>query len=91
MELSPEQKKQYLIRRHKDLADCLKALETLDSAVLQRVGHQIKGNALTFGYPDLGTIGDALEKAIRAQDWEASREFVLKFQAFLDQQDPSSP
>ena len=83
MELSQDQKDKYIVRRRKDLEDCLSALEKRDPVVLQRVGHQMKGNALTFGFPELGQIGEELEKAIRAENWEKSREFVLLFQDFM--------
>ena len=83
MEISVELKTKYLSRRDKDLEDCLAALQFRDLALLERVGHQMKGNALTFGFAPLAEIGEAMETAARAADWSELQDRVTKMGQFL--------
>lgn len=94
MELQPsipdEMRRRYIERRKADFATVQKAIKEQDSETLQRVGHQIKGNAATFAYLDLEMIGIQLEESgvqndfARASlsaaafgDWLALQEGVL--------------
>lgn len=83
VEISPELKTKYLSRREQDLKDCFAALDSKEVALLERVGHQIKGNALTFGFGELATIGEEMETAARALDWNGLKAATLKFENFL--------
>ena len=48
---------------------------------LERMGHQIKGNALSFGYPELETIGRDVEEFARERN---KAELVKCFLLFSD-------
>lgn len=68
MELSNEIIQRYLERRKRDLDDCLSFLARRDFHEIEKIGHQLKGNGATFGYPELSVIGRNLEQAAQAHD-----------------------
>jgi len=70
MEISLELKKQYIARREKDLEDFVVAIDQKNAAYFIRVGHQLKGNALTYGFPELGLLGAKLEDAALTDNWD---------------------
>ncbi|MCC7460217.1 MAG: Hpt domain-containing protein, partial [Proteobacteria bacterium] len=46
----------YVLRREDDLNDRTKAVEKSDVPMFRKVGHQLKGNASSFGFDELLTI-----------------------------------
>ena len=83
IDIPEEMKVKYIERRKQDYEACLKALETNDFETFLRIGHQLKGNAASFGYDDLGLIAAALENAAKAQDLSLIKNLVSQFQSFL--------
>jgi HPt (histidine-containing phosphotransfer) domain-containing protein len=77
MEVPVEILSRYMERRKKDLESCLFNFESENFQELEKVGHQLKGNGLTFGHPDLSSIGSHLEVAAAAQD-QKEIELALK-------------
>jgi HPt (histidine-containing phosphotransfer) domain-containing protein len=51
----------YLIRRKSDLAELEKALASSNFEPFKRLGHQMKGNASSFGFNDLAQLAEKLE------------------------------
>ena len=72
-------KQQYIERRKVDLQKLEAALKQSDFSVVIRVGHQLKGNAVTFGFDELEMIGVALEGAGDAADLKAAQEALGSF------------
>ncbi len=63
MDLPPSMYVNYLARRkvdHARLKEALASAQGLDD--FKVVGHQIKGNATSFGFDDLVAIGERMEK-----------------------------
>lgn len=52
----------YIIRRKSDLAELEKALASSNFEPFKRLGHQMKGNASSFGFNDLATLAEKLEQ-----------------------------
>ena len=77
MEVPSDILSRYMERRKKDLEVCLINLEEENYSELEKVGHQLKGNGLTFGHPDLSSIGSHLEVAAAAQN-QKEIELALK-------------
>lgn len=74
----------YLIRREKDLQTLKSSLASRDLSEFKRIGHQLKGNAASFGYLDLEKIAIAMEKAaIEGDDFEAGKQLELFESWFL--------
>lgn len=68
MDLPPSMYVNYLARRkadHARLKEALASAQGLDD--FKVVGHQIKGNATSFGFDDLVAIGEKMEKLNPAQ------------------------
>ncbi|NJM09727.1 MAG: Hpt domain-containing protein [Bdellovibrionaceae bacterium] len=80
-----EARLKYLERRKKDIESLRTALATKTYDEFKRIGHQLKGNAASFGYNDLEKVAIQLEVAGERQDLhEASRQLGL-FEQWLNQ------
>ena len=80
----PEEVRQkYLERRKQDLADCRMALQKFDFKCFSFVGHQIKGNAVTFGFDDLTPLALEMEKLAAEQNVENLHDLLNRFEACL--------
>lgn len=62
MELPQEFYVNYVSRREKDLLALTEASQANDAEVFKRIGHQIKGNAESFGFGELTAIASEIEK-----------------------------
>lgn len=83
VDIPKEAREKYLERRKVDLENCKKALEDRNFEVLTRIGHQVKGNAVTFGYDDLGQIAIELETFALSKDTQNLAEVLARFSKFL--------
>ena len=66
--LPEDLRKRYLARRHQDACDCISKLTNLDWAYFERLGHQLKGNAPSFGYDELQEIALRIETHAKKRD-----------------------
>lgn len=81
----PEEARQkYLERRWQDLESCRKALSARDFECFATVGHQIKGNAATFGFDELTPIAINMENFGLAKDVKKLEEVLNLFEAYLN-------
>lgn len=64
----------YMQRRKTDIENCRAALKSGNLSVLESVGHQLKGNGITFGFPEISSIGEALETAAKQHNAEAASQ-----------------
>lgn len=76
-------KQQYIERRRADVARLWMALENGSFETLSRSGHQLKGNASTFGFSELVPIATALEDAADRKDTLASHSALASLTAWL--------
>ncbi len=58
----------YKFSRKNDYMTCLESFVKNDLSHIERVGHQMKGNGETFGYPEISEIGKRLELAASKND-----------------------
>ena len=81
----PEEVKiKYIERRKKDLLDCRQALSDLNFECFAHVGHQLKGNAITFGFGELAPIGIEMEELALTKDIKNLTEVVNRFETYLN-------
>jgi HPt (histidine-containing phosphotransfer) domain-containing protein len=73
----------YLDNRRRDLAECLHSLADNQFFEIEKIGHQIKGNGSTFGYPELSLIGANLELAAQTHDLETLNQSLKEFSHWL--------
>ncbi len=73
-----EVRQRYIERRQKDIEVLRSALRTQTLDEFERIGHQLKGNASSFGYSDLEKVAIQMELAGENKDMaEASRQLTL--------------
>jgi HPt (histidine-containing phosphotransfer) domain-containing protein len=64
----------YLGRRARDVDTVAEAIEHADFEAVGRVGHNLRGNGVSFGFPELSAIGEALEAAATEGRLDSIRE-----------------
>lgn len=84
MEVPLESRLKYLKRRKEEIKKIKEAAEP-DWDFLKKVGHQIKGNAVTFLFPDLTKAGERLELAALSQDIAQVKEACRDLEILVDQ------
>ena len=72
------------------LEDCQKDLSALNAALVERdyerarvFGHQLKGTGSPYGFPDLTTLGAAIEGAAVNQDTPELDRLVRQLEEYL--------
>lgn len=76
-------KKNYIERRKTDLINCRQALADLNFKYLASIGHQIKGNAISFGYEELGLIAIEIEDLALKTDAQNLVKTLNRFENYL--------
>ncbi len=79
LDISDEMRELYIQHRKKDLHRCLTALKMSDFSFLEKIGHQVKGNALSFGFDDLTSVAIELEGAAKAHDIQHLEKVLSEF------------
>ncbi|MEI7973289.1 MAG: Hpt domain-containing protein [Bdellovibrio sp.] len=74
--IPPEGIELYIARRSYDLEKLKAALETGDTPEFFRIGHGLKGNAVSFGFPELESLGKQLERVAVSCDWGMARILI---------------
>ncbi len=82
-ELGQEAIESYLARRRQDAVEIAHAREARDWNVIERIGHQIKGNGAMFGYPELSCVGKGLEDSARAHDPVGVQQYLIELKNWL--------
>lgn len=75
----------YMERRKKDLELCIANLQDSNFVEIEKVGHQLKGNGLTFGHADLSSIGSHLEIAAAARNVGELERAIEDFSHWVNQ------
>lgn len=78
-----ELKIKYLNRRMSDLALLRSSMENDDYSFAQRIGHQVKGNAVTFEVPQMAQVGMDLENAAVRRDKERIKVLIVKMEGLI--------
>jgi HPt (histidine-containing phosphotransfer) domain-containing protein len=84
MELPREMRLAYLERRKADLDKLDEACQKSELHFLERMGHQLKGNALPFGFNELNTLGTQLEIVAREGKLDESVTLVKKIRHYVE-------
>ncbi len=78
-QIPDEIRQRYLARRSKDIQDCSIKLLSRDWAYFERLGHQLKGNAASYGYRELGHIAFEIEVSALNKDLLRLKKCVNAF------------
>lgn len=85
-DIPKEMQESYLNRRLVELDELASHLEKKAWKAIETVGHQMKGNAESYGFPKLSLIGKDLEHAARIQDERAIREILEKLKSQVQEE-----
>jgi HPt (histidine-containing phosphotransfer) domain-containing protein len=75
----------FLEHRERDVVSLRAAVEREDFETIARIGHNMRGNGQSYGFPDLGTIGECLEAAADAKSTVGVLEHLRSLVAWLAQ------
>ena len=79
LDISDEMRELYIQHRKKDLLRSHTALETSDFSFLEKIGHQVKGNAISFGFEDLTSLALELETAAKDHNVPNLKKVLREF------------
>jgi PAS domain S-box-containing protein len=74
----------FLQNRRNDVAVMLDALDARDFAIIESLGHGMKGAGGSWGFQGITDIGASLERAGESADNEASRKWIGELSRYLD-------
>lgn len=83
--VSSELLARYVLNRQKDLELLKQCLQQKDYSVIARKAHNMKGSAESFGFPELGFIGDELETAAINQREEQIQAHIAKIEQWIQE------
>lgn len=93
--VTPEMKFRYLTRRLEELALAEQKMSAFDFDYFKNIGHQIKGNAVTFEFPSLTSFGVSLENYAGQKDLgkvaSLAKDLKLAVQGLLDRIEKDKP
>lgn len=69
-ELTPKILTGYCERRIQDISDIENALMLHDYKTIEFIGHRLRGNGSTYGFPNLTEIGENLERLASQKQYE---------------------
>jgi len=64
----------FIAHRTEDVATISLALERGDYAIIARLGHNMRGNGHSYGFPDVAAIGERMEAAAQTRNTAGVRE-----------------
>lgn len=91
-EISGPRKEKYLERRRADVQNGLQAVqqpsvEQSSWDAIRTMGHQWKGNGITFGFPEISEWGKILEQAALNGDAAQARTVLEQVRDWLNSKD----
>ena len=78
-----EMRQRYLERRFQDIQNCESKLKNLDWLYFEQLGHQLKGNAASYGYHHLGDIASKLETSALDKDLVKLEIYIHAFRIWV--------
>jgi HPt (histidine-containing phosphotransfer) domain-containing protein len=88
MEIPLKLRQNYVRRRQEDIISCESALKNKDFKVIETIGHQMKGNGLSFGYENIAKLGEQMELAAKNQNSEELNRLLESFSEVVSQITP---
>ena len=85
IKIPEELRRRYMERRARDAEDLSLSLEAGQFDVLARLGHQLKGNAATYGYEQLADLGRKMEHAAKEQSLAEGKDCLFLLKAWLNE------
>ncbi len=83
MQVPVELKLKYLKRRSQDIEKLRSLMVQNDFKEAAKLGHQVKGNAVTFEFPQMVSLGVAIEKAAQLGDRGQLSELLNRMEKMI--------
>lgn len=74
----------YIELRHQEQAQLTAAIAAQDAKTVALLGHRLKGSGASYGFPELTTLGAALEQAGNNADFAGATKLAAQVQDYLD-------
>lgn len=82
--LPKKMREEYVVRRKTDYATLCESLEKNSAQEFKRIGHQLAGNAESYGFPELGKIGVKMESLNDSSLVSEGSQLLNAFKHWLD-------
>lgn len=73
----------YLERRHDDIAELQAAISGSNFAVIQSIGHNLKGSGAGYGFDEITELGGTLEQAGIERDVATAAAMTGRLEEYL--------
>jgi HPt (histidine-containing phosphotransfer) domain-containing protein len=84
MEIPQDLRDQYISRKQDEYVLGLEALKLKNYHFFEVLGHQMKGNATSFGFDPLQALANRFEAAAKVQDPELLHKLLAELKIYLD-------
>lgn len=84
MNITPEQREKYLLRRKEDVFNLEISLVKKDFLTIANIGHKLKGNGATFGFELISDLGIKLEVAANHESTDDIANLIKQLSSFLE-------
>jgi HPt (histidine-containing phosphotransfer) domain-containing protein len=84
VQLPKEMYLRYLAHREEDLKSLKASIEARSPQAFQKIGHQLMGNARSFGFDELEKIGVKLEKIRKEEVATLGPELLREFSDWIE-------
>lgn len=84
--IDQEARQNYRLRRIQDLDKCRRFLAEGDFEGLRTIGHNLKGNGISFGFPELSRLGEELESSAQGSNWDHTKKLIDSFESWISGQ-----
>ncbi|MEZ0391990.1 MAG: Hpt domain-containing protein [Pseudobdellovibrionaceae bacterium] len=80
-----EAKERYTSRRQMDLLRCRECMKRNDLSEIETIGHNLKGNGISFGFPELSRLGEEMENSAKNSDHSQVQKLIDRFEEWLSE------
>jgi HPt (histidine-containing phosphotransfer) domain-containing protein len=84
MKIPPQLIENYIQRRLGEIESLENAVRESDYSYIFKIGHQLKGNGLTFGFADISDIGAKLESSALIRNKSDIERYLREYRTVLD-------
>ncbi|HKY02389.1 MAG TPA: Hpt domain-containing protein [Burkholderiales bacterium] len=74
----------FIANRHADVLHLESALEQCDHERMRQIGHMLKGAGGGYGFAEISRIGDAIECAAKASEFDMLKRQIEALKRYLE-------
>lgn len=81
--IDQESRQKYKQRRQQDFIKLQAYISQKNFPGLESIAHNLKGNGVSFGYPELSQLGEKLELAAKSSRLDHAKNLVSEFEIWI--------